>query len=148
MIEFLTSINEKAASVLTELNMTKIQDGRYELADGIYVNVESYVPQYRSQKKYESHKKYVDVQYIISGAEIITVASINECVICERYDVVHDVVFYSNNLFGLDHILFENQYLVLKPIDAHMPCIQIAGYEYVKKAVVKIPIEMIMYKTV
>lgn len=55
-------------SNLFDINqMTHLAEGRYELENGIYVNIESYSTCSCEEKKYEIHRKYIDLQYIISG---------------------------------------------------------------------------------
>lgn len=142
MFALLRTISESAHSELVKLDLKSCVVGRYEFSDGIYMNVEEYVPQNRRQRRFESHRKYVDIQYIITGSEIITVADIYECEIYEEYDAVADIAFYKNTPVGVDYVLRDGEFVVLKPNEAHMPCIKVYGYENVKKAVVKIPVEL------
>ncbi len=45
--------------------------GKYELEGGAYVSVQEYTTKARSEAKYEAHKKFIDIQLILSGRELI-----------------------------------------------------------------------------
>lgn len=129
-----------AYDFLTSFNPGLYTDGRYELDEGIYVNIESYKTRRRQECKFEAHKKYVDIQYMISGKELITVAPLDKLTCIEQYNIEKDVSFYQNCPVGIDYLLTENDFLVFMPSDAHMPCIALNQMQKVRKAVVKIPI--------
>ena len=47
--------------------------GKYDLENGAYVSVQEYTTKARSEAKYEAHKKFIDIQMILSGKELIAV---------------------------------------------------------------------------
>lgn len=73
-LEEIKKISIAAYNFLEEFDPCEYKDGRYEFCDGIYVNIETYVTYPRIERKFESHEKYIDIQYMISGREIVTVA--------------------------------------------------------------------------
>ena len=83
----------------------------------------------------EAHKKYIDIQYLISGREHIDVGPL------ETMEEVsgkpeNDIWFYHGKL---DRITIgDGRYAVLFPGDAHAPCIQADGPKTVRKVVVKV----------
>lgn len=57
--------------ILKQIN-EDIQDGRYEIKDNdVYAMVQSYRTDALENKKLESHRRYIDIQYIVSGKELI-----------------------------------------------------------------------------
>lgn len=138
-IEELKDLSIVAYEFLRDLNPDDFTDGRYELSEGCYVNIESYSTQCRIERKFEAHQKYIDVQYIILGKEIITVCPVEELECINPYDVEKDIAFFKNEPKGIDFILSENDFLVIKPGEAHMPCVCIGKQAFVRKAVIKIP---------
>lgn len=124
-----------------KLSNEKLADGRYELSDGSYVNIETYETKLRKDCRFESHRKYIDVQIIISGQELISVAKPEELKICEKYSEEKDIVFYENNINCVDFIIKYGEFLILDPSQAHMPCICIDKKSIVRKAVIKIPVK-------
>ncbi len=120
-----------------------ILEGTYKLGRNIYVNVETYITKLRSEALFEVHKKFVDIHFIIEGREIITIADLKNMT-TEKipYNDGTDITFYANNLSGVDYIIGKDEWLIIKPGMAHMPCICVNAQSIVKKAVFKIPVEI------
>lgn len=112
--------------------------GRYELKNGSYAMVQKYETKNRYDCKYESHKKYIDLQMIVEGEEIISVANTCNLKSKSEYDEENDVLFYESSEQGIDFALRKYDYLILKPTDAHRPCIRCNNSKKVKKIVIKI----------
>ena len=134
---------EKAFKFLNETNLKEIPNGRYEIdGDKIYVSVQDYNTKPESEGKFEAHKDYIDIQFIIIGEEKLGYENINNCSDITDYDKEKDIVFLKNDSSKI-HFAYakEGDFLVFMPQDAHMPCIAIDDKpSYVKKAVVKIKI--------
>ena len=127
----------KAYDFITSHDMKTISEQRYNLGNNEYVNVESYNTFDFEERRYEAHKKYIDIQCIIVGKENIIVEPVSNLSISEKYDEDRDIAFFVNSVRGVDNILIENDMLVLEPEDGHMPCISVEESEHVKKAVFK-----------
>ena len=138
-IEELKNICPKAYEFLLTHNMKDVEEKRYELGDRAYVNVESYETYRFEERRYESHIRYIDIQYIIVGKENIIVEPVTKLSVDEEYDPERDIAFYKNNVHGSDNILEAGDMLMLEPDDGHMPCISVEKSLFVKKAVFKIP---------
>lgn len=130
---------KKGFEWLKNTNLDNISDGRYEI-DGnkIYANVQTY--ETKDDAKYEAHRNYIDIQYIVEGSERIGVAHYRDCTVCIEYDKEKDIEFldYKNN--DEWQKLNKGEFLVLFPHDAHKPSINIDKKEHVKKVVVKVSI--------
>ena len=84
----------------------------------------------------EAHKKYIDIQYLISGQEHIDVGPLEDMKEEVSGKPENDIWFYHGDL---DRITIGNgRYAVLFPGDAHAPCIAVNGPETVRKVVVKV----------
>ncbi len=118
-------------------------DGKHFLPGGVFYNVESYETTGRLHKRYESHKRYIDIQIILEGTEVISVKDTSELDICEVYDIKKDIMFYHGNSHntGEEIILKPGMAAVFMPNDGHMPGISIDEEcdQHVRKAVIKIP---------
>lgn len=133
---------QKAFEFLKETNLKDMENGRYEIdGDEIYVALQDYNTKPESEGKFEAHKDYIDIQFIVSGTEKLGYGNIEHYSPITEYDKEKDIVFL-NNLESQNHFVFakENDFVVFTPQDAHMPCILINDSAYVKKAVVKIKI--------
>ena len=135
----LGQLDKKAQTFLLETNLEKIPVGKINLGRGYYVNIDSYQTESYELKKYESHIKYIDVQYIVSGQENIFVAPIDKLKIIEEYNPTKDITFYSNRFNGEKICLHKGEMVVFFPQDGHMPCVADKYPQQVKKIVIKIP---------
>ena len=119
-------------------DLKNISDGRYDINDDLYVNVQTYDT--KEDAKYESHRKYIDIQYMITGKEYVGVVDLNKCKTCEEYDLDKDIEFYTCSEENPYQILNEGDFLLFYPHDAHKPSINPDAKIKVKKAVVKVRI--------
>ena len=142
-LEQVKSISNEAYDFMIRLQTEDKDDGRYELQNGVYVNVETYMSEPREERKFENHRKYIDVQIIIEGEEFIELFPVNEFLEDSLYDDEKDISFFSNNKIGNKVKLTKGDSLIIFPGQAHMPCIQTDISAKVKKAVIKIPIGVI-----
>lgn len=129
----------RAFAYLTETDLTTLPTGRTEL-DGrnLYVLIQEYSSKLPGAGKWEAHKRYIDIQYIISGAERIGYAILPRLV-QGAYDPVKDFVPLSGD--GDWVTLGAGDFMVLWPNDGHMPGMAIDASTPVRKAVVKVAID-------
>ncbi|RZL41495.1 MAG: DUF386 domain-containing protein, partial [Pedobacter sp.] len=108
------------------------------LSDDVYINVMEYETRKIDESCYESHRDYIDIQYVLSGQEYIAVSkNINWLKIIHPYDSEKDFINYE---YDGQKLLLANQkhYFIFFPSDAHMPCIKLVKKGQVKKLVIKI----------
>ena len=58
-------VSEAAYRFLSRINPKDCQDGHYGLPDGVFANIQTYMPKPKSEGTFEAHRKYIDIQYII-----------------------------------------------------------------------------------
>jgi YhcH/YjgK/YiaL family protein len=104
--------------------------------------VQSYrTKQQTSEMMFEAHKKYIDLQYIVSGIEKIRWAKLDSVdMVEEKYSTGGDIAFYEGNSM-LDFTLTKNTFLLLYPSDAHLPGLSADKDVNVRKIVFKIAVE-------
>ena len=117
--------------------------GRYELGDGVFINVEEYAPKEWDVARFECHDKMADVQTLLMGDEYIDImargAEVELGEESERFDE-RDLFFYKGKpevptvRFHLKPGLFA----LILPGEAHQPCMK-ANSGYARKMVIKIP---------
>ena len=130
---------QKGFEFLKNTDLKKLENGKYEIeGDNVFVSVQDYQTKPESEGKFEAHKKYADIQFIISGEEKIGYTNIRNCTPTTFYDDTNDIVFLEGK--GDFITAHENSFLIFMPQDAHMPCISIDDSKYVKKVVVKVKI--------
>ena len=129
-----------ALKFLAETDFTKMELGRYELqGDDIFYMVQRYETD-PDKTIVEAHKKYIDIQFMVDGEEIIGVAPI--C--CEKTETEarpeNDVWFYECKTEPLT--LIKNSFMVLYPNDLHCPGVAVDGARECHKVVVKVKVQL------
>lgn len=116
----------------------EIPCGKHIINDVDYANVEEYMPKDFSDCRFESHKKYIDIQMVLSGMENLDFTNVNKLVEDSVYE--NDVVYYTEPSFAVNRlILQEGNFVLLFPGEAHKPQIRLSNSsQMVKKVVVKI----------
>lgn len=87
----------------------------------------------------EAHRKYIDIQYLIEGEELVGVAPLEEMTEEVEAKPEGDIWFYHGPTAKLP--IGKRRFLVLFPEDAHAPCIALGKPAPVKKCVVKVRVD-------
>ena len=136
------NLSERLKTALEYLNKTDLKnkpDGKYDiLKDEIYINIQEYDTKEEQNCKWEAHKRYIDIQYMISGSEKIGVGDIHNFKNLIPYDTEKDVEFLETNGETETLTLKENDFVILYPFDVHRPQMKNKHILHVKKAVVKV----------
>lgn len=130
--EFLNRIDEK-----TEI-------GRYELdGDRVYATVQHYATHPADTSKLEYHRRYADIQLLLSGRETIYVRPLNGLIETMPYDEKLDVGFYELNSDGAVSLpLSAGNFALFLPEEGHMPGVGVPDREVIK-VVVKIDVSLL-----
>ena len=130
---------KRAFEYLQQTDLGALANGKYEIdGENMYISVQEYDTKPKEQGKWEAHRRYIDIQYIIRGTEQIGCAHLAGLALTQAYDANRDVAFFSGE--GDFSTMQEGMFMVLFPEDAHMPCIAVGAPSPVKKAVVKISV--------
>lgn len=138
------SLNEKfkkAFKFLAETDLKSIEDGSYEI-DGkdIYANIQSLKTKPVADKKWEAHRKYIDIQYVISGKEKMGYGILDDFKKVEiPYDEQKDIEFLNGEKFNFVDVL-EGNFVIFYPNDVHAPMLAYQEPIDIKKVIVKIAI--------
>lgn len=129
----------KAIDFLKNTDLENLAPGKYEI-DGknVFANVQEYTTIPWEEAKYETHRDYSDIQYMISGAETMTYAPIDELNVSVPYNEEKDVVFYDNENPGLKVVAKAGEYMIFNPWDGHKPKAAAGEPAPIKKVIVKI----------
>ena len=112
-----------------------------DLGDGMFVIEESYQTKLRADGFFESHRKYIDIQVIVEGEELMEVADIARMTVRQPYNPERDLIVYQDNTDAALLRVFPGMAAVFLPTDAHMPTLRIrAAAVPVRKCVVKVPV--------
>ncbi len=136
---------DRALSYLRKTDFSKMKDGRYEIdGDRMYATVQRYQTKPGKDCRPESHRRYVDVQFVAEGQEFIGWCAFTpELKVAEPYNEEKDITFYEKLEPESNFVLSEGCFAVLMPKDIHRPCCAIDGPAPVLKVVVKIAVELL-----
>lgn len=128
--------------VIKFINNGPRQIGRYELENGAFALVQEYKTRDTSLEKLESHQKYIDIQCILDGQEIIEVTSVKGLEVCDAYDAQKDIAFYKDGdkEKTLNLKMTKGTFVVLYPEEAHKPRVSVNQSEAIQKIVIKVPV--------
>jgi biofilm protein TabA len=123
-------------------NLLAFPEGRVEIdGDRVYALVQRYSTKTPDLCRFEAHRKYIDIQLLLSGEEIIQVRGIEGLEILEPYKP--DIEFFKTPPAKTAHEMFvqAGTALILYPEDAHRPCIAADGVSKpAHKIVVKVAV--------
>ncbi len=134
-------VSDKVLNFLFNLDENK-PAGHYEIDDEAYANIDVY-----ETKEYdicfpEAHKRYIDIQMLLSGEERLDFANISELSIKDDYDEERDIMFFHNPEKMNTLYLKKGYFALLYPTDAHKPQMKSSeNSQTVKKVVVKIAVK-------
>ena len=130
----------KAFQFLSEQNLAELEKGRYELerAD-LFVNVDEYVTRNEEEVLFEAHKKYADIQVLVSGEEKIGVLPLDATTVSIPYNEEKDIMFLTAEQENY-RIAKPGKFFLFFPDDAHRPTVKSAKNSPVRKIVVKVRI--------
>jgi hypothetical protein len=78
----------KAFIFLSNPDLKELETGRYDIdGDNLFAKVDEYETRDEPDTRYEAHRRYADIQYLIKGKEYIGVLSL---------DKMNEIVPYSN----------------------------------------------------
>ena len=113
---------------------------RIELAGGSFALEQVYVPRLRPEGFFESHRKYIDVQVIVAGEELMEVKDISQLVVSEQYAPERDFIKYADAADTSVLKMRAGDVAVFFPEDGHMPSLRWRNADLVRKTVVKVPV--------
>ncbi len=131
---------DKAFAYLKNTNLDTISPGKYFLdGDNVIATVSENKPKEFEATKWEAHRKYIDIQYIINGKERMGVAPLSKATVVEPYNETKDVGFYSIADADSKFYLAEpGVFLIFFPCETHRPNIKTDGCDKDKKIVIKV----------
>ena len=116
-----------------------ISTGRHIISDKAYINIDEYKTRDDSEIKLEAHRKYIDIQYVITGNECMGYGIYENFKNTEKYNEDKDVEFLEGKQYNYINVK-EGEFVIFYPNDVHAPMLSVQKSENIKKAIVKIAI--------
>lgn len=120
------------------------EPGRWQIEDDqCFYFISEGVTKPLSETKIEGHKKYIDVQYVLKGAEKIGCCLLSGDSVITTDMPDKDAALYADCEGEAFVVVSADEYLVLFPWDLHRPGCCVKEPAPVKKAVVKIAMDLV-----
>jgi biofilm protein TabA len=135
----------KAVAILKFIaghDCARLDDGEIEIEGRqLFVRVMSYTPKPAAENRFETHRIYADVQYVVSGTELMQTANASDLTPLTDYDQKQDYQFFKASGPMTDLIVKAGEFAVFYPNQAHRPACLFEGYTGpVKKLVFKVKV--------
>jgi YhcH/YjgK/YiaL family protein len=129
---------QKALEFVSENDFSGFQSGKYSmLGEEMFFLINDYNTKKEEYCILESHKKYIDLQYMIKGVEMIGITLFSDQQIIEEYNSDKDYTIYKPS--DLSYVLLNSgEFTLFYPNDLHMPGMKVKEELKIKKVVVKI----------
>ena len=111
----------RALDYLQQTNLRELADGRYALdGERLFAIVQRYPPKPAAEAKWEAHRKYIDVQYVVEGREWMGYTYLHdELPVSEPYDAQKDLIFFDAKGTLLE--VPAGSFVIFTPHDIHAP---------------------------
>ncbi len=126
-----------ALEYLGSADFSAMEPGRVELqGDECYALIQRYDTREMDNCKWESHRRYIDVQYVASGRERMGWVPAASMTVKTPYNETKDQTVLSGD--GSFISVPAGYFAIFGPDDAHMPCVADGEPSPVVKVVVKV----------
>ena len=129
----------KSFAFLKQTDFSKMESGKHQIdGENIFALVNEYNTKDKSEGKLEAHKKYIDVQFVAKGSELMGYAPLGNQKVIDEYNEQNDITFFSGDKSFTQ--VGEGMFAIFFPTDVHMPGIKFDEKSYVKKVVIKVKV--------
>jgi len=119
-------------------DLMTVEAGKYPLkGDEAVAIVSEYQTKELEDAKWESHRKFIDLQYVIDGEEKMGLLPLQVAKLASDYQEDKDVILFGDQ-DGEYYVANPDIFFLFFPDDVHRPCIRIGESKPVKKLVIKI----------
>ncbi len=123
---------------LARPNLAGLDSGKYELdGDRLFALINRDPGRGHAGARLEAHRKYIDIQFLVSGSEEIGWRPTSECSqLTDPYDPSRDIMFFADPSHAWINLRV-GKFMIFYPQDAHAP---LASTGENVKAVIKVAV--------
>jgi len=133
---------DSAFAFLKNNDLSALEAKRHDIdGNNLYVSITDYNTKNVEDANYEAHRKYADIQYVVSGREQIGIVPISmKDQIVQEYNGTNDIEFFTVKE-AKNHPADPGVFFVFFPGDAHEPGLKVDSVAAVRKVVVKVSLD-------
>ena len=130
---------KKGFDFLINSDLKNMQDGKHIIeGNDIYANIQTLKTKSLDEQKWEVHRKYIDIQYVIKGQEKMGYGILDDFGnVIVPYDNEKDIAFLDGKKYNYVNVS-EGDFVIFYPNDVHAPMLSVKESEEIKKVIVKI----------
>lgn len=131
---------------LMENDIAALNTGKQEIQGStMYAMISDYETQPKEERRPEAHQKYIDIQYLAAGEEMIGCGPLEaSLVVDEDFLKEKDVIFYQGLTAETETVLQPGMFAIYFPWDVHRPNCAVGNQPCrVRKVVVKVAVDAV-----
>ena len=129
---------EEAVEFIEKLNFDEYEKGKHIVNEDFFFLIQEYDAKEKDVARFESHKNFVDIQYIVEGKESMEVCPVTIMEVMNPYNPEKDVEHYHHKDGAAKFVVTKGGYAIFYPADAHKPGVRVGDNKKVKKIVGKV----------
>ena len=130
---------EAGLEFLERTDLAALPMGKHEiLGDSVFALAMKSPSRAPEAGQFESHREYIDIQFLLSGEETIGVAPIEGLQVVTPYDAAKDIVFYALPKTYKNLVIHPGHFAVFFPPEGHLPMCHSNGLHELRKVVCKV----------
>jgi biofilm protein TabA len=133
---------EAAFEFLDRKTLADVPLGKHAIeGEQIYALVQKLPSRAAETAQFESHRKYIDVHYVVSGQETSGSAPAGDLKLAVPYDESKDVMLYNVPQQYTKIEVRPGQFVIYSPGQAHLPNCHLQGPHDLHKVVIKVHVD-------
>jgi YhcH/YjgK/YiaL family protein len=138
---------EAAFEFLDQKTLPNVPVGKHAIeGEQVYALVQKAPSRAAESAQFESHRKYIDIHYVVSGQETSGFAPAEELKLAVPYDESKDVMLYDVPRQYTRIEVRPGQFVVYHPGQAHLPNTHLQGPHDLHKVVIKVHVDYLAAK--
>ena len=121
-------------------DLTQVALGITDLSEDVYLNMQEYTTRNFGELILEAHQQYIDLQYVISGRELIGSGCLSEAVNVVPYNKETDYAGYKLPIFP-SYLATPDYFFIFFPNQPHLPGVNAGEETAMRKVVFKIKVD-------
>jgi YhcH/YjgK/YiaL family protein len=141
-LAYVDDLMRPGSAALTRVRGIAVGDTvKTELTGAVFVIEQALETRLRADAFFESHRKFIDVQVVVEGEELMEIADVSRMTVKQPYNEKRDLIIYEDSTEASLLRVYPGQVAVFVPSDVHMPTLRVrATAVQVRKCVVKVPV--------
>ena len=112
----------KVKEVVEKFSDPTLEPGKYPIdGDRVFAVVQGYDTKEAGPDKFENHRKYIDIQYVVAGSEQIHVKEMTDLTVDFPFDEAFDYEFYKTPESYVNCELEAGEFAIFYPGESHRP---------------------------